>query len=237
MLTFLSRFSSTAIVWAVLAVVGVLSAAVGTQTVRLWLLDAELTVALSAADQAKTLADANAAAARTNAGNVATLRGELAACIGEAQDTAEAEKTAQANLATVSKERARLADALKREREKTYAQDPACAAWGSAAVCPAVSDGLRIRWQTTRFGAADGAGALPGAPGGGGAGVSDRGAAAASTPDTGYQQLSPDCYSNAQLYDALETAVNWGGSMADQLDAIRVLSDTATAPKPSDAAQ
>ena len=229
MLSLLSRFSSTAIMWAVIAVVGVLSAAVGTQTVRLWLKDAELSVALSDADQAKTNASNNAAAARANASNLDTLREDLASCIGDAKDIEKAETAAKENLATVSAERARLADALKREREKRYAEDPACALWGSAALCPAVSDGLRAVWRAGRSGTADQAGPVPGTPVGAGAGVPDRGAAVAGASDPGSEQLQADCYSNAQLYDAFEAAVNWGGGLAVKLDAVRTLSDEATA--------
>lgn len=227
MLTFLSHFAPTTLLYVVLAVVGVLAAALGVQTVRLSLAKAAATTATTERDAARGERDAAVLANASNTANVLDLQGRLTACVGESHRIEEAKAKASSDLDTANRDRARLAAQLKREREIAYAQDPACGAWRAAALCPAAGDGLRRLWQTAdrhRDQAGGDAGSTvrvdPVGP--------DARPAAAAAADAGAGLPAADCYSNAQLFDALEAAVAWGNGMADQLDAIHGLSATAT---------
>lgn len=231
MLAFLSRFSSTAIMWAVIAVVGVLATAVGTQTLRLAWAEADLAEMTTQRDTARSNYTTAAAAASSNADASERLSTDLRLCVGDKQRIAAAESAARSDLETASRDRARLTATLKREREKAYAQDPACIAWNGAALCPAASDGMRRIWQSAHRAGGD-AGRPSGQAVRGDPGRSDQGSAVAGAPDAGYLGLGvlqADCYSNAQLYDAYETAVNAWSGLADQLAAVRRLSDEAVA--------
>lgn len=228
MLTFLSRFAPTTILYVVMAVVGVLAAALGVQTIRLSLAQAGAKVATTERDAARGERDAAVLANASNTANVLDLQGRLVACVGESHRIEEAKAKASSDLDTANRDRARLAAQLKREREIAYAQDPACGAWRAAALCPAAGDGLRRLWQTADH-RGDEAGADAGAAVRGDPVGADARAAARAAADAGVGLLAADCYSNAQLFDALEAAVAWGNGMADQLDAIRGLSAEATA--------
>lgn len=227
MLAFLSRFSTSAIVYTALAIIALLGAAAGVQTVRLSLAKASVTALTAERDAARGERDALVLANASNVANVHDLRGRLVACVGEQHRIEQAEAQAQDQLTTANRDRARLAATLKRERETAYAQDPACGRWRGDALCPAASDGLRLVWQTAdrhRDAAGDGAREAvrpdPGQP--------DQGAGAGAAADAGADlHAAADCYSNAQLFDALEAAVAWGSGLADQLDAISTLQDKA----------
>lgn len=148
------------------------------------------------------------------------IQAALAKCVSTAQDIERtaADALAQARAALTARNRA-LAD-LRAEREKWNASDPACAAWSRDTLCPAASRGLRLLWSGQAVGGGE-------ARGGGGAAPAVRAdpgqphdaAAVAAAPDpVGLQEA--DCYSNAQLYDALESVLSAYRQAGDQFEAI-----------------
>jgi hypothetical protein len=118
---------------------------------------------LAAADNAR------AAAVAANVSQKATVE-ELAARL----DTAITENEGLDRLLTdanntlrlVQRQRAEAIAKLEAEREKDYALDPSCGAWGAAAVCGRITGGLLDQWRGTQAagrgdGNAAGGGAAP----------------------------------------------------------------------------
>lgn len=59
---------------------------------------------------------------------------------------------ANAGLAVAARDRADALDRLNNEREKVYAVEDGCSAWGAAAVCAGITRSVRNQWAEARAG-------------------------------------------------------------------------------------
>lgn len=206
--------------------IAVLLAGLGVQTYRLNTAQADVKVAKMELVTTQGSLGIALVANQANTANVITLRGKIAEMVGKAQEIEKAVDKANADLNEATRARSRALAALKLEREKSYANDPTCRAWAGAALCPAASDGLQRTWSAaSRY--ADRTDRSAGGEAGRDPGESDRHPAAAYLADPGNVLPSADCFTNAQLRDALEASVSYAGGLIDQLRAIRTLSDEA----------
>lgn len=92
------------------------------------------------------------AANKANADNVTTLAAKLEQAVGKNQETARILAAAEAARDAARVERDRALSRYQAEREKAYATNTTCGAWGSAPVCGVISDSVRQQWEQTRSG-------------------------------------------------------------------------------------
>lgn len=111
--------------------------------------DAQLTVT------GKALADALQANLTNNA-SIDQLQQRLDEAVGRRQQVQQALANAEAERDAARSARNAASAALKTDREKTYATDQSCAAWGARPVCGAISNGLQQQWERAGRPAASG---------------------------------------------------------------------------------
>lgn len=137
---------------------GLLLAAVGALTLTMIVKDARHNAALTKAESARDDATRNLSAAndevdrlaKTNTnqqGVVEALAGKLDAAISETERLDGLLTIAQDRLIAATRARDDALAKLTTERENDYATDPNCAAWGAAAVCGRLTDGLLDQWR------------------------------------------------------------------------------------------
>ena len=102
--------------------------------------DAKLTVSNRALAEATT-------ANRSNTASILDLQQRLSEAVGRRQQVQAALAAAEAERDAAKAARNAASAALKAEREKTYATDPSCSAWGARPVCGAISNGLQQQWE------------------------------------------------------------------------------------------
>lgn len=208
-----------ALIGAAIVVAGLITT-IGALNMRITAIAAERNAAQLEAKTLRGERDALLTAVSGEADAREKIRTALARCVGVAQEIERSanEAQAQARAAITARDRAR-AD-LRAELEKANATDPSCAAWSRDSLCPAASHGVRRIWQLAADRGGEAGDRRSGAQAAGAAaGVAHDAPAVATAPDPG-RLSAADCYSNAQLYDALETVLNAYGQSVDQFNAI-----------------
>lgn len=138
---------------------GILLLACGLLATRMAITDAQHTTALTAetarADAAEILASNRMLginslkhANQTQQEVTQDLQRRLSDAVGKAQQTQQALADAEAQRDAARKARDQTQAQLRAAMEKSYANDPNCAAWGRTAVCAGVSDGMFEAWTT-----------------------------------------------------------------------------------------
>jgi hypothetical protein len=140
------------------AAAGVLAIAFGFTTWQLSAASEALAQAHQELGAARTSLAQAVATARSNKASIDDLAGRLTQCVGQKQQVQEAEKAALAQAAKAEAQRGRALRQLTEAREKLYANDATCDAWGRAPVCGGVSGELRNLWERARGADADGGG-------------------------------------------------------------------------------
>lgn len=140
---------------------------------------------LEAASDARNTA---VAANRGQTKTIEALAAKLDAAITENENIDRLLTDANNTLQLVKRQRAEAIASLEAEREKDYAEDASCAAWGATAVCGRVTGGLLDQWRSAQAagrgdGIPAGGGAAPAA--GAGVGGNDGGADAAPRAQPG----------------------------------------------------
>lgn len=188
---------------------------------------------LEAADTAhKADTDKIAELARANTANtdtIADLLGRLDRAAGVNRDVQAAADAAQAQAATNADARDKALAEARRLKGELYAHDQASAVWATGHLSDALTDRVRESWldQARRgdshAGGGRTAGAVRGDPGQLG------GPSGAGTPALTGLPCAAGCYTNDQLLDLLDAALDSRGRCVDQLDAIARLSKLAVA--------
>lgn len=162
-MSILSKLTVKPLLWTILALLvllvvqwGVNKAAVASARTAV----AEAKAAVADVSGKLTVSDeALAAAATANTSNTAVIKDlqqRLSDAVGRRQEVQAALAKAEADRDAARAARNAATAALNAQREKTYANDPSCAAWGARPVCGAISDGLRQQWQDAATPAAGG---------------------------------------------------------------------------------
>lgn len=128
------------------------------------------------------------AANKHEAAVVKELARRLATAVGQHQQAAQALSSAIDQRDRARRERDRALSQFRQAQEAIYADDDACAEWGSRPVCGRISDGLWRQWEGARGSAGageDGAGGDPGAAAGEDRPDPDRRPAAGADADPG----------------------------------------------------
>lgn len=164
-----------------------------------------------------------------NGQTITDLLGRLDRAAGVARDVQAVADAAQAEAATNAEARDKALAEARRLKGELYAQDQASAVWAAGHLSDALTDSVRRSWL-------DAAGRGDHEPRAGctaGAVCGDSGRTAGS-PGLGTAAVAripcvDGCYTNAQLLDLLDAALDSRGRCIDQLDAIGRLSKLAVA--------
>lgn len=113
-----------------------------------------------ASGRALELADANS----SQMGVITDLLNRLQAAIKSNERLDELLTEAETRAAVAARERADALNKLNAEKERMYATDPTCSAWGRAAVCAGISGGLQQQWEQARSAAPAGQASGGGSP-------------------------------------------------------------------------
>lgn len=125
---------------------------------------AERDTAITSLAAASSARDAAVAANTHQTGIVENLAARLDLAITENEGLDRLLNDTNNTLRLVQRQRAEAIASLEAEREKDYAEDDGCRAWGATAVCGRITGGLLDQWRD-----AQAAGRGDGIPGGGGA--------------------------------------------------------------------
>lgn len=162
-MSILSKLTVKPLLWTILALLVLLVVQWGISSARLAKAHTSVAYANSAMAEAtatlNTVNEAMAQAITANRSNVAVitdLQQRLSDAVGRRQEVQAALAKAEADRDAARAARNAATAALNAQREKTYANDPSCAAWGARPVCGAISDGLQQQWKGAAAPAAGG---------------------------------------------------------------------------------
>lgn len=162
-MSILSKLTVKPLLWTIAALLVALVVQWGIYSARLAKAHTSLAYANSAMAEAKaTLKAVNQAMAqavtanRSNTASILDLQQRLSDAVGRRQQVQAALAAAEAERDAAKAARNAASAALKAEREKTYATDPSCSAWGARPVCGAISNGLQQQWEDAARPAAGG---------------------------------------------------------------------------------
>jgi hypothetical protein len=159
----LSNLTVKPLLWACGILLALLLTACGALYVQAAAHDRDIAIAKAATSECETKLEATSTAnqnlAAANAKQQAAVEdlvGKLDRAIGETERLDILLADAEARASAAHRERDRALAQVTELREKIYATDPSCAAWGAAPVCAAISDGVREGWNKARSAGWDG---------------------------------------------------------------------------------